>query len=401
MEKQQLQQFISKNFEYLLNSKKIQYNNKLLKTDYIINIINEFILKYYFNNNDKIEDEIKFNIWSTLLKKKYGMNYNYYINYLLDKEFIFLISNYYKNKKAKTYKLNINNLENIVKCKITDPILIKKHTKEYLNKSFTEVNNSSIELWIRKRLVDDLYKVNINYHLVKNNLENEFKNENINSIKYQKNLISIESINSGNLFFKFDDYGRLHTNFTILKKDIRNNYLTIEGDKLLEIDIRNSQPLFLALFLKKEINREVISSNKEFKLYFDLVKNGIFYDYIMDKYKELDRNEVKILTYKVFFGRNIDSVKENSIFKDLFPTIYNYLKEFKQLNNNYKTLSHELQQLESNFIFNTAIKRIYNENEYIKLITIHDSILFKRIDKDFIEKIFNEEMNKLYFKLNI
>ena len=45
----------------------------------------------------------------------------------------------------------------------------------------------------------------------------------------------------------FDDFGRFHTNYTILKKEIRNNYLTISNEMLIEIDVKNSQPLFFAV----------------------------------------------------------------------------------------------------------------------------------------------------------
>jgi hypothetical protein len=397
MKEKFLTQFIPKEFQYLLTTNKIVYKEINLKTAYLINIIHELLLKFYFNNSySNIEDEIKFNLWSKLLKKKYGMTYNYYIDYLVEKQFIYFVSNYYKNMKSKTYKLNVNYIQNITRCKTSDNILLKKYSKDYLNKSFTEINNSSIDIDIRRKLVDDLYTVQIKYQDSIDYL-NDLKEKNlICDVKYQKNSLSIENINDGNLFFKFDDYGRMHTNFTILKKEIRQNYLLIENSEIEEIDIKNSQPLFLSLFLKKEINNEILK-NKEFILYNNLIKNGLLYDYIMDKCSEYvkDRNEAKLLIYRVFFGKNILKIKDNELFNKLFPNIYNYIKEYKQFNNNYKTLSHELQLLESNFIFNTVIKKIYEIDKNIKLITVHDSIIFKKKDKDIVLQIFNDEMNKL------
>jgi hypothetical protein len=38
---------------------------------------------------------------------------------------------------------------------------------------------------------------------------------------YNKNKYSVECINDKHIFYHFDNYGRLHTNFTILKSFIR------------------------------------------------------------------------------------------------------------------------------------------------------------------------------------
>ena len=71
-------QFISKDFQYLTQQTKIQYKGINLKTSYLIHIIHELLIKYYFSCNI----EIKFNLSSMILKGKYGEYYNYYIDYL-------------------------------------------------------------------------------------------------------------------------------------------------------------------------------------------------------------------------------------------------------------------------------------------------------------------------------
>ena len=57
-----LYQFLPREFEYLTKVKTIEYKEHNLKTDYLINIIHELVLKYYFTN------EIKHNLWSLILK---------------------------------------------------------------------------------------------------------------------------------------------------------------------------------------------------------------------------------------------------------------------------------------------------------------------------------------------
>jgi hypothetical protein len=61
-----LHQFIPQSFLYLTQTKKITHKEQILKTDYLINLIHELILKFYFTN------DIKFDLWSILLRKKYG-----------------------------------------------------------------------------------------------------------------------------------------------------------------------------------------------------------------------------------------------------------------------------------------------------------------------------------------
>lgn len=388
IEKGYLYQFIPREFEYLTKTKIIQYKEQNLKTDYLINIIHELILKYYFTN------EIKHNLWSLILKKKYGKYYSHYISYLLDYDFMTLISSYYSGKKAKTYKLNITELD-IIRTKIYDKVILKKHEKDYIFSLFTSIQDSPIEMNMRKKLIDDLYSVNIDYEKSLNWLNEQKKDKNIEIDKYFKNLSSIDSINTGHIFFKFDSYGRLHTNFTVLKKHIRCNFLTIDGDEVTEIDLPNSQPYFFGVYLKKEIGEENL--NEEINHFLEVVKNGLIYDEILERYPKIliDRKDAKLLMYKVLFGKNNDKNIENKLFRDMYPTIYEYIKEFKDLSSDYKSLSHQLQKIESDFIFNKCVTDIKKKFPYIKLFTVHDSIIFPIKYKEEVQIVFNNYLKTL------
>jgi len=383
-------QFLPKEFEYLTKTKKVDYKEYKLKSDFLINIMHELILKFYFSENQ----EVKYNLWSSILRRKYGKTYNIYIQYLVDNKFFDFVSNYYVGKKAKTYKLNITSLD-IIRYKATDNILLKKHKKDYLIRTFTAQQESTIPIDLRKKLIDDLYHVEIDYDKAFKWLNMAKKRKEIDLHKYMKNLSSIDGIDTGHVFFKFDAFGRLHTNFTVLKKFIRQNCLTIDGELLSEIDIVNSQPFFFAVYLKNEIGIE--NFNDEVRKYVDCVKNGLIYDELHEKFpdKLKSRNEAKMMMYKILFGNNFDNKKESKIFKSLYPTVYEYIKEFKYLSDSYKSLSHELQNLESNFIFNTVIQEIKTKFPHIRLFTVHDSIVFPSKYKNEIELIFNSHLRKL------
>lgn len=391
-----LYQFLPKKFEYLTNSKIIKYKEINLKTSYLINIIHELILKYYFTSRNYIDidpkDDVKFNLWSSILRKKYGMHYNIYMDYLIENDFISLVSDYYVGKKAKTYKINYFDLDSIKRVKIQDNILSKKSSKEYLMQSITDFCNSPINPKIRKKLVNDLYHVQIDYDKSLSILNDLKSKGDIEMNKYYKNLHSIESIKNSNLFFKFDEYGRFHTNFTILKKEIRQNYLKIDNEDITEVDIGNSQPLFLSILIKEEM----VSEDPEINKYIWLVKEGLFYEHIISNFPTLSRKDSKLLTYKVLFGHNGINSTENKIFESLFPKIYNFILDYKKFNDNYKSLSHSLMRKESDFIFGKVVPEIYEKIPFVKLITIHDSILFPVKYEKIIKEIFERNKKELF-----
>jgi len=394
MSKSFLYQFIPEKYLYLTKEKKILYKNNNLKTDYLINIINEIMMKYYFHKEDLIDKEIHFNMWSSILRKNYGAKYNYYIDYLVENDFIYLVSDYYANKKSRTYKLNTNNILNVKKCRIDDRFILKKTSKEFLQKSFLELNNSPIPVNIRRRLVDDLYKIKIDGNSSIKYIDNLKNNKEISYTKYMKNYISIENISYGNIFFKFDEYGRMHTNFTVLRKHIRQNFLSIDNDIIEEIDLNNSQPLFLTVLMKEQMDIKNLIK-KDVSRYIELVQNGLIYEELVNKLGLTYREDAKIMMYKVLFGQNGDAKKENKMFYSLFPNVFNFIKDYKSVSDSYKTLSHDLQLLESDFIFKKVVNHIYNSYDDIVIFTIHDSIAYPHKYKNEVKQIFD------YYKRNL
>lgn len=384
-------QFVPRDFQYLTQQQKILFEGKNLKTSYLINIIHELLVKYYFTNST----ETKFNLSSKILKKKYGEFYNYYMKYLIEKKFIGLVSKYYVGKKTNTYKIVTQNVYDTIRYKNFDKILIKKMQRDLYEASITELNSSPIPLHIRKVLVSNLLKIDIDYNKSKEYLDSALVNKEIDIVKYKKNDLSIDNIEIKNIYFKFDIYGRFHSNYTILKREIRTEYLTINGELLSEVDIANSQPLFFAVLLKQEVP----TINGDTKRYFELVKNGLIYDDIVENSKLKTRKEAKTLMYKVLFGNNEDNKKENRIFKKLYPSVYEYILEYKEEKKNYKELSHKLQRMESEFMFNNVISELLSFYPKMIFFTVHDSIIFQKKYRDDVKRIFDKHLSKLVAKI--
>ena len=379
--------FISRDFQYLTQQKTFQYKGVNLKSSYLISIIHELLIKYYFSVNI----ETKFNLSSLILRKKYGEHYNYYIEYLCERGFMSLVSKYYVGKKTNSYKLDTKCVYDVIRYKNTDKFLIKKQNNRY-ETSITEMNNSLILPEIRVKLIESLNKIKIDYNGAVKFLDELKDKSKIDDSKYQRNLMSIENIKEKTIYFNFDDFGRFHTNFTILKKEIRNEFLTINNEMITEVDISNSLPLFFAVILKKQL----VNINGDTKKYFELVKNGLLYDDIVANSPGLKRCDAKEIVYKVLFGDNTKGNKKvNKIFKNLYPSVYEYILEFKENKKNYKELSHQLQKMESEFIFNQVIKEIYETYPEIILFTVHDSIIFPKSYKEKIESIFYKHFQKL------
>lgn len=381
--KEYLLQFLPSIFDEFSDKKHIIYKSEKLKTDYLIDIISNLILKYYFKK------ENRFTINATILKDKYGYLYNYYINYLIDRNILILKTNYKKGVNSRIYSVS----ESIFRSKISryknsDKVLLKKYKKKIFDTiclSDDEVNHIDVD--IKQKLISDLFNVDIDMDRSIFFLDS-LKNKDIDV--YNRNLYSVDSIKNKHIFYHFDNYGRMHTNFTILRSFIRKNCLMIDGNETCEIDISNSQPLFLTKLMFDSKSNWI--KGDEFEIFKELTLNGTYYQYLMDKLNIKDKKEVKTLTYKVLFGKNAGRSKSDILFKSIFPTIHRFIVLYKKEHGDYKVLSHNLQKMESNLIFNKIIRKVIDNHPDIRIVTVHDSIIIPRKFKESVNAIFKAEL---------
>lgn len=365
--------------------KTLEFNNVKLKTNYLIDIVHNLILKYYFKK------ENRFALNATILKDKYGYLYNYYINYLVTNGILILKTNYQNGVTSRIYALDENIFtDKIKRYKNLDKVLLKKYKNKFVD--MIHINDTSklslIEPIIKEKLVSDLFSVKIEYDRAIFFLDS-LKHQDIDI--YNRNIYSVDCINDKHIFYHFDDYGRMHTNYTILKSFIRKNCLLIDGEETCEIDIPNSQPLFLTKIIDMDSN---LVDQKELLLFKELTISGTYYQYVMNQLGESNKKKVKEMTYKVLFGRNIATSKVDKNFKKLFPTIHQFIKNYKKENGDYRVLAYDLQKAESDLVFNTVIKKVMQFYPEIKLITIHDSIVIPRKYKEEVNQIFEIELRK-------
>lgn len=195
-----------------------------------------------------------------------------------------------------------------------------------------------------------------------------------------------------NKFFSKDKTGnRLHNNLTNLYTPLRN-FLSYNGEKLSQCDLKNSQLVFLYLLMKDyHINSDELERFK-----YIVCEYG-FYEFFAEKLNvnltEETRKEFKVSVFEhLLFGVNKLKLTDlERIFKSEFPDIFYTMKFIK--NEKYNTLAIELQKKESEFIFD-CIRKL---NKRIPLLTIHDSICTtignEKIVYDLIRKEFKEKYN--------
>lgn len=378
-------QFLPTCFDSIKDLKTITYKGEKLKTSYLVDIVNGLILKYYFKK------ENKYVLNATILKDRYGYLYNYYINYLVETGILKMINNYRKGKSSRIYSLNEKIFTNkISRYKNEDKVLLKKYKKKIFDTvELTDDEINLISPEIKQKLISDLFDVKIEMERSIFFLD-ILKDKDIDM--YNRNLYSVDCINNGHIFYHFDSYGRMHTNYTILRAFIRKNCLLIDGERTSEIDISNSQPLFLTKLINDSKSNWI--NKEEFDLFKELTMNGKYYEYIKHFLNIEERSDVKEMTYKVLFGRNASNSKADKLFKSIFPTIHRFIQLYKKENGDYKVLAYKLQKMESDLIFNKIIRKIMSTNPDIKVITVHDSIVIPKKYKDEVNAIFQTEILK-------
>ena len=187
---------------------------------------------------------------------------------------------------------------------------------------------------------------------------------------------------------------RLHNNLTNLPTQLRK-FTSYKGQKLSQIDLKNSQPLFLYTLLSK-----MSIDDKELLKYKTVVTEIGFYEFFAEKLKyNLTAENRKEFKQNIFGGVLFNSNKTNlseyeKIFKDEFPEIFYVIRYIKS--KKYQDVAIMLQREESRFIFNCVDKIVWETKKRIPLLTIHDSICTTFGNEQTVYDIMKNEFEKNY-----
>lgn len=403
---------------------------------YIIHLITDI------PSRNKDEDMYYVPLYSTLLRQR-DREYRKYLDYLVEYGVLDENRQYIVGKQSRSFKFT-NKYQTLVKpTTITKYTLIKSILKfidieyslnddcliedtrdlSYLHSWFT--GDLTIDFEAAEQYLLDLYEQDKREEL---NVWNE-KKKKINAMtRFNSRYIVLLKLHKQQFLHTVDNTaGRLHTVLTQLKGDLRQ-FVRFKGQKLVAVDIVNSQPFLSCVLFNKDkfientifpkvhlYNSSYNSHNGEklrsylknkienaqnsesVKQFIEIVKSGQLYEkfgqLLVEKgvlgrnAEDIVRKQAKKIVFSSFFSPNQAIAYNNAIviFKEHFPDVYEIYRAVKQ--GKHRTLACTLQNLEAELVLHTACKIISEQQPEIPLFTLHDAIITTEGKEQFVYNI--------------
>jgi hypothetical protein len=181
--------------------------------------------------------------------------------------------------------------------------------------------------------------------------------------------MTIDRLTRRDFFFSHDRRtGRVFNTFTNMPKTLRKHAL-LDGRPLVEIDVKNSQPVLLKTFSP--------DAGSERESFIATVRGGAFYEVVnaaSDKpLPEADRELIKERIFsQVLFGPINPHFPMWKAFSRLFPALANEV--IRQKAKSWNAFPLELQRREAAIMIGQVTPSLIKELEGVPFLTIHDSI---------------------------
>jgi len=241
--------------------------------------------------------------------------------------------------------------------------------------------------------------------------------------KINSHKIAVDRIARKEFFFKIDDQaGRLHTNLSNLKSELRA-FTTYNGTPLVNVDIKTSQPFLIGAIFEvfhdfyknsSALNRNNYSfsiyppslpqsiiqylppplilqkygkevKNEDVRHFINLVgESNQFYEFFQQLLKSehglvyVSRAEFKkhcifpiLYSSNRFIGQQAALPKR--LFRNTFPTVYRFICEVKK--NNKERFPLLMQSLEAHLVLNLITRKASKKYPKVPIFTIHDSVV--------------------------
>jgi len=238
--------------------------------------------------------------------------------------------------------------------------------------------------------------------------------------------VAVEIIRRGGWRLDVDDYGRIHTNITNLKRSLRD-HLAVDGSRLVNCDIANAQPLFIGATLREQRQEESISRGRrrgagegqagayhmwpafetlgkpggklgnapdDLQHYLNLCEQGRLYRFIESHLPAaLDYGVLKRRVLATLYDKDCHRNAVYSVLDEQFPTLMQRTRDIKR--EDYRRLAHLAQRTESRFIFGQVVARLASEHPDLFCTTIHDSVMTTAGDEPIILDVMQDEFKQL------
>lgn len=447
-------------FDFGLQNSTTIYNDKLFKIKGdIINKLLSIIAVDYIYKQPNPQGYIE--IPASILKKTHS-NYKPYIYYLIYNNIIecdnyFVYKHQNKVSHPELYELlsrtkcmgyrfswDFSNSVNIYKT-----IYYRKSTQK---KSIKKQKKNSKKI---DSIIVDYPQISINPETF-NRLRRDFRSAQITTLiprkinqpdssyvdlsRWFRNILLLHKWKNISSTFKLKA-NRIYSNFTFLSSQVRKECIILSGEAIQELDIHNSFPTMLALYVLKQ-NPELIN-DYDFIKYCSWVKSGRFYDKLVDllnkaldsdtttrekKYKkqfdmaikhfEETGEKLKIKDLRDIPKRKLSRKATKELFqiylngekkrnpllkgfgdsfirkqmKQYFPCIDEIVSNDKA---NKAMIYYILSKIETEFIIG-IIEELYANYTNIRLLTCHDSIYYHGSFKVKVEEVWYRHLSELF-----
>lgn len=241
--------------------------------------------------------------------------------------------------------------------------------------------------------------------------------------------IPLDMIADKQFYLLPDGYGRVHTNLSSLSRTLRP-FLHCHGERLVMLDVKNSQPFFLSVLLLDLLSEEkginsfyrhnkthkengegeegrngAITIDKllprwkkamakldlppDVRAYISLTENGTLYEELGKVFRITDREEVK----KAFFQRVLFCKTHkhpfSTAYSERFPTVARVITELKA--KDHRRLSHYLQRCESAAVIHGVCERLRLDHPDVPVWTIHDSVMTTKPHVEVVRSVVHDQ----------
>ncbi len=224
---------------------------------------------------------------------------------------------------------------------------------------------------------------------------------------YEADERTATRIVTGDHIFEVDDYGRLHTTITSMSKRLRPHcwFGSRPGSKLINLDIANSQPLFIALVVLRKYGT-LAACPTDVVHFVLLCRSGEFYQHLMASLKipADERDAFKSKIFEVFFGRGGHQTETAKAFARLFPSVYLFLQSMKGEDAQdpdaavsekaYGKPARFAQGIESDTIIRDIGLQLVRAG--VTFLTIHDSIVCPACQAKLVERVMRRVFKRLF-----
>ena len=198
------------------------------------------------------------------------------------------------------------------------------------------------------------------------------------------------------MFFTVDGFsGRVHTPIVNLKHDLRM-HLTLKGEAVASLDVKQMQPTILAEILKKNIGPNPFSDT--------VARGDDVYLLLLKQNKELhSRGEAKKFLFQLIFGLPMDDIGRMFEGNTHWVEWINRYKSRPEPRNPHGRDTHTnlawLLQHSEVHVMTIIWNKLYERG--IPFLTIHDDILCRRSDVDTVHGVMVEILKEHFPKFVI